>query len=166
MFLGTHLYTHTFGLGGWWVGGWGGDGNIPWTCIHSQLYAHTHTFGLGGLGMVTYLGLAYIPNCTHTHTHTYLWVGWVGGWVGDGNIPWTCRHSHTGSHVQSAKEWTASVRMLHVSTPVMQPVLKVLRNGLLRYILTHVHTCNVTRVQSATEWTAAVHTLHMSKPVV
>ena len=40
--FGTHLYTHThthtFGLG--WVGGWGGDGNIPWTCIHSQLYAH------------------------------------------------------------------------------------------------------------------------------
>ena len=63
----VRTHTHTFGLG--WVGGWGGDGNIPWTCIHSQLYAHTHThtFGLGwvgGVGMVTYLGLAYIPNCT------------------------------------------------------------------------------------------------------
>ena len=55
--LGTHLYTHTHIPLGWgWVGGWGGDGNIPWTCIHSQLY---------------------------THTHTYLWVG-VGGWVGWG----------------------------------------------------------------------------------
>ena len=67
---------------------------------------------------------------------------------------------------------------------------KVLRNGLLRYILytcpnlwcnscskcygmdcfgsyfTHVQTCDVTRVQSATEWTASVHTLHMSKPVM
>ena len=69
-------------------------------------------------------------------------------------------------------------------------MFKVLRNGLLRYILytcpnlwcnscskcygmdcfgtyfTHVQTCDVTRVQSATEWTASVHTLHMSKPVV
>ena len=60
-------------------------------------------------------------------------------------------------------------------------MFKVLRNGLLRYILytcpnlwcnscskcygmdcfgtcfTHVQTCDVTRVQSATEWTASVH---------
>ena len=40
--------------------------------------------------------------------------------------------------VQSATQWTASVRTLHMSKP------------------------NVTRVQSATEWTASVHTLHMS----
>ena len=69
-------------------------------------------------------------------------------------------------------------------------MFKVLRNGLLRYILytwpnlwcnscskcygmdcfgtcfTHVQTCDVTRVQSATAWTASVHTLHMSKPDV
>ena len=69
-------------------------------------------------------------------------------------------------------------------------VFKVLRNGLLRYILytcpnlwcnscskcygmdcsgtyfTHVQTCDVTRVQSATEWTASVYTSHMSKPVM
>ena len=24
---------------------------------------------MGGVGMVTYLGLPYIPNCTHTHTY-------------------------------------------------------------------------------------------------
>ena len=64
-------------------------------------------------------------------------------------------------------------------------MLKVLRDGLLGYIL---HTCNpcsrcygmdcfgtyftrvqsrdVTRVQSATEWTASVHTSHMSKAVM
>ena len=76
-----------------------------------------------------------------------------------------------------------------MSTPVMLPVFKVLRSGLLRYIYfthvhtcnvarvqsatewpasvhTHVHTCNVARVQSATEWTASVHTLHMSTPVM
>ena len=42
-------------------------------------------------------------------------------------------------------------------------MFKVLRNGLLRYILcTHVQTCDVTRVQSAMEWTASVHTLHMT----
>ena len=34
---------------------------------------------MGGLEMVTYLGLAYIPNCTHTHTHTFGLGGWVGG---------------------------------------------------------------------------------------
>ena len=42
------------------------------------------------------------------------------------------------TRVQSATEWTASVHTLHMSKPVMQPVFKVLRNGLLRYIL---YTC-------------------------
>ena len=41
-------------------------------------------------------------------------------------------------HFQSATECTASVHTSHMSKPVMQPVFKVLRNGLLRYIL---HTC-------------------------
>ena len=92
--------------------------------------------------------------------------------------------------VQSATEWTASVHTLHMSKPVMTFVFKVLRNGLLRYILytcpnlwwrscskcygmdcfgtyfTHVQTCDDVRVWSATEWTASVHTLHMSKPVM
>ena len=45
----------------------------------------------------------------------------------------------------------------------VSPVFKVLRNGLLRYIL---HTCPKTRVQGATEWTASVHTSHMSKVVM
>ena len=71
--------------------------------------------------------------------------------------------------VQSAPEWTASVHTLHMSKPVMTFVFKVLRNGLLRYILytcPHVQTCDDVRVQSATEWTAPVHTLRMSKPVM
>ena len=69
-------------------------------------------------------------------------------------------------------------------------MFKVLRSGLLRYILhtcpklwcnpcskcygvdcfgtyfTHVQSCDVTRLQSATEWTASVHTSHMSKAVM
>ena len=40
--------------------------------------------------------------------------------------------------VQSATEWTASVHTLHMSKPVMTFVFKVLRTGLLRYIL---YTC-------------------------
>ena len=40
--------------------------------------------------------------------------------------------------VQSATEWIASVHTLHMSRPVMTFVFKVLRNGLLRYIL---YTC-------------------------
>ena len=42
------------------------------------------------------------------------------------------------TRVQSATEWNASVHISHMSKPVMQLVFKVLRNGLLRYIL---HTC-------------------------
>ena len=37
--------------------------------------------------------------------------------------------------VQSATEWTASVHTSHMSKPVMTFVFKVLRSGLLRYIL-------------------------------
>ena len=37
--------------------------------------------------------------------------------------------------VQSATQWTASVHTLHMSKPVIAFVFKVLRNGLLRYIL-------------------------------
>ena len=66
------------------------------------------------------------------------------------------------TRVQSATEWTATVHTLHMSKSVMQPVFKVLRNGLLRYTyFTHVQTCDVTRVQGATEWTASVHTSHI-----
>ena len=86
--------------------------------------------------------------------------------------------------VQSATQWTASVHPLHMPKPVITFVFKVLRNGLLRYILytcpckpviTFVfkvlrngllryilYTCQTyVRVQSATQWTASVHTLHM-----
>ena len=40
-------------------------------------------------------------------------------------------------------------------------MFKVLRNGLLRYILYTCPNLNVTRVQSATQWTASIHTLHV-----
>ena len=40
--------------------------------------------------------------------------------------------------VQSATQWTASVHTLRMSKPVITFVFKVLRNGLLRYIL---YTC-------------------------
>ena len=98
---------------------------------------------------------------------------------------WTASvHTCDITRVQSATEWTASLHTLHMSKPVMPLVFKVLRNGLLRYILytcpnlwcnscskcygmdcfgtyfTHVQTSDVTRVQSAKEWTASVHTLH------
>ena len=42
------------------------------------------------------------------------------------------------TRVQSATAWTASVHTSQMSKAVMLPVFKVLRNGLLRYIL---HTC-------------------------
>ena len=67
-----------------------------------------------------------------------------------------------------ATQWTASVHPLHMPKPVITFVFKVLRNGLLRYILYTCpsQTCDYVRVQSATQWTASVHTLHMPKPVI
>ena len=80
--------------------------------------------------------------------------------------------------VQSATQWTAAAHALHMPKHVITFVFKVLRNGLLRYILytcpnlskcyamdcfvtyfTHAQTCDNVRVQSATQWTASVHTL-------
>ena len=108
-----------------------------------------------------------------------------------GATEWTAsvHTSHVQScdvtRVQGVTEWTASVHTSHMSKAVMYPVFKVLRNGLLRYILhacpklwcnpcsrcygmdcfgtyfTHVQSCDVTRAQSATGWTAPVHTSHM-----
>ena len=37
--------------------------------------------------------------------------------------------------VKTATQWTASVHTLHMPKPVITFVLRVLRNGLLRYIL-------------------------------
>ena len=99
-------------------------------------------------------------------------------------------HAQTWDYVrvQSATQWTASLHSLHMPKPVKMFVFKVLRNGLLPYILctcpnlglrscskcyamdcfrtffTHAQTCENVRVQSATQWTASVHTLHMPKP--
>ena len=46
-------------------------------------------------------------------------------------------HAQTCDNVRarSATEWTASVHTLHMPKPVITSVFKVLRNGLLRYIL-------------------------------
>ena len=75
------------------------------------------------------------------------------------------------TRVQSAMQWAASVHTSHMSKAMMQPVFKVLRNGLLSCILhtcpklwcnpcskcygmdcfgtylTHVQSCDVTRAQ-------------------
>ena len=71
------------------------------------------------------------------------------------------------TRVQSATERTASVHTLHMSKPVMPLVFKVLRNGLLRYIL---YTCPNLWWNSCSKCyeinSASVHTLHMSKPVM
>ena len=177
----SQLYTHahTFGLG--WVG-WGWY-NIPWSCIHSQLYTHTHTFGLGGWGDgcipncththtfggwvggwngwggdgITYLGLAYIPNCTHT----YLWVG-VGGWGGDGNIPWTCipwyiQQTHVGATNRNANKNNKNYHVLQSQLPLLL-TRKTTAKDLYKTTCTHrahkihnyknklVHTANPFRV--------------------
>ena len=68
--------------------------------------------------------------------------------------------------VQSATQWTASVHTLHMSKPVITFVFKVLRNGLLRYILytcPNLWTCSCSKCYAMD---CLVHTLHMSKPVL
>ena len=101
-------------------------------------------------------------------------------------------HVQTCDYVRapSATQWIAPVHTLHMSKPVVTFLFKVLRNGLLRYILytcpnlwlrscskcyamdcsgtyfTHVQTCGYVRVPNATQWIAPVHALHMSKPVI
>ena len=62
------------------------------------------------------------------------------------------------TRVQSATQWTASVHTLHMSKPV--PVFKVLRNGLLRYIL---YTCPKSIVMNLTTCTHGAHKIHSGK---
>ena len=51
-----------------------------------------------------------------------------------------CTHAQTCDYVrvQSVTQWAASVHTLHMPKPMITFVFKVLRNGLLRYIL---YTC-------------------------
>ena len=91
------------------------------------------------------------------------------------------------TRVHSAAQWTASAHTLPMSKPVITPVLKALRNGLLRHIyfthaqtcvmtfvfkvlcytyFTHSQTCDNVRGQGATQWTASAHALHIPKPVI
>ena len=74
-------------------------------------------------------------------------------------------HAQTCDYVrvQSATQWTDFTH----AKPVITFVFKLLRNGLLPYILfTHAQTCDYVLVHTATQWTASVHTLHMLKPVI
>ena len=62
--------------------------------------------------------------------------------------------------VQSATQRTASVHTLHMSKPVTTFVFKVLRNGLLRYIL---YTCPKPVITFVFK---VLRNGHMSKPVI
>ena len=66
--------TQVMGWGGVGVG-WGGDGNVLWTCTHGRCYATACSL--------------------HLHTWSVLRKSWGGvgvGWGGDGNVHWTCTH--------------------------------------------------------------------------
>ena len=95
--------------------------------------------------------------------------------------------ANLSNRVHSAAQWAASAHTLPMSKPVITPVLKALRNGLLRRIyfthaqtcvmtyvfkmlcytyFTHSQTCDNVRGQGATRWTASAHALHIPKPVI
>ena len=109
---------------------------------------------------------------------------------------WIPKLDHSVENMEVSILYASQAKPRHVyangleTVRVKWHIFKLLRNGLLRYMLytspnmwcnscgkcygmdcfgtyfTHVQTCDVTRVQSGTEWTASVHTLHMSKPVM
>ena len=72
-------------------------------------------------------------------------------------------HSCDVNRVQSATEWTASVHTSHMPKPV---VFKVLRNGLLGYILHMSKAVMSLAFKVYTEWTASVDTSDMPKAVM
>ena len=96
---------------------------------------------------IPFLGLHHVHRCVSTRGSCPLFLGFIMFIVvfrPGGHVHPHCLATYF-THARTLKAF----------------VCKVLRNGLLRYIL---YTCpqpNVTRVQSATEWTASVHTLHM-----
>ena len=150
--------------------------------LHMPKHAITFVFKVLRNGLLRYI----------RYTCPNLWLRSCSKCYGTDCFGTFVTHAQTCDYVrvQSATEWTASVHTLHMPKPVITFVFKVLRNGLLRYILytcpnlwlrscskcygmdcfgtyfTHAQTCDSVRVQSATEWTASVHTLHMPKPVI
>ena len=58
--------------------------------------------------------------------------------------------------VQSAREWTASVHTLHMPIAVITFLFKVLRNGLLRYILYTLPNAVITFVLKALLGTCSI----------
>ena len=63
----------------------------------------------------------------------------VVGWRRTDGRVISCTFSHVQTcdyvRIQSAAEWTPSVHTSHMSKPVITFVFKVLRNGLLPYVL-------------------------------
>ena len=85
---------------------------------------------------------------TKTRSELLIVFFWGGVYIGRRSsyhplTPCSCTyftHARTCDNVrvQSATQWTASVHTLHMPKPVITFVLRVLRNGLLPYIL---YTC-------------------------
>ena len=77
---------------------------------------------------------ASVHTLTHVQTCDNVRVQSATEWTASVH---TLTHVQTCDNVrvQSVTEWTASVHTLHMSKPVMTSVFKLLRNGLLRYIL-------------------------------
>ena len=83
------------------------------------------------------------------------------------SMSWHLTTSHHGvmmsganlsNRVHSAAQWTASAHSLPMSKPVITPVLKALRNGLLRRIyFTHAQTCVMTCVFKVLCYTYFTH---------
>ena len=155
---------------------------ILYTCPHLWLRSCSKCYGMDCFGTYS----------THVQSIPKLWLHLCSKCYRMDCFGAHSTHVQTCDYVrvQTATEWTASVHTLHMSKAVITFVFKVLRNGLLRYMLytcpnlwlrlcskcydmdffgaysTHVQSCDYVRVQSATEWTASVHTLHMSKAVI
>ena len=88
--------------------------------------------------VITFVFKVYAMDCfgtyfTHARTCDNVRVQSATQWIASGhtlNMP-TCDNVR----IQSAAQWTAPVHTLRMPKPVITFVFKVLRNGLLRYIL-------------------------------
>ena len=156
-------------------------------CFGTYFFTHVQSCGVNRFKVIRSGLLPYI-----LHTCPKLWCNPCAKCYGLDCFRTYFKHVQIcdGTRVQSATEWIGLVHTSHMSKAVLEPVFKVLGNGVLRYIFhkcpqlwwnpcskcyavdcfrtyfTHVQSCDVTRVQSATEWTASVHTSHMSKAVM
>ena len=98
--------------------------------LHMSKPVITFVFKVLRNGLLRYIYFTHVQTCDNVRVQSA--TQWTA------SVHTTHVQTCDNVRVQSATQWTASVHTSHISKPVTTFVFKVLRNGLLRYIL---HTC-------------------------